>query len=100
MLFARQVGAYRQRVQAFYAHVRSLPPVQEQEMAATMQCLSLAHAGEFDQLIALKELYVYAGKYWPALCESLGSDAYCARLGLLGKLQQVANCLAGGQQNF
>jgi hypothetical protein len=97
LLFARQAGAYRQKVQSFYMNVRSLPPVQDQELSATMQCLSLAHSGEFDQLIALKELYVYAGKYWPALCESLASDNYCNRVGLLGKLQQVANILSGHQ---
>lgn len=100
LLFARQAGTYRQKVQAFYSHVRSLAPVQEQELSATMQCLSLAHSGEFDQLIALKELYVYAGKYWPALCESLASDNYCNRVGLLGKLQQVANILSGNPQSY
>ena len=51
------------QVKNFYSDVGSAQPVSEQELGQHMQQLSAAHAGHFDNMAALKELYIYVTKY-------------------------------------
>lgn len=51
------------QVKSFYSDVSSAQPVSEQELGQHMQQLSAAHAGHFDNMAALKELYIYVTKY-------------------------------------
>lgn len=50
-------------MKSFYSDVSSAQPVSEQELGQHMQQLSAAHQGHFDNLAALKELYIYVTKY-------------------------------------
>ncbi|UYV78867.1 plexB [Cordylochernes scorpioides] len=95
LLFARDIPNYRRLVARFYQDIAALPPVTDQEMCVAMQALSLAHAGEFDTVSALRDLYVYAAKYSEALRESLDIDPYCQRLLLSARLDTVACTLQG-----
>ncbi|KAG8187056.1 hypothetical protein JTE90_019266 [Oedothorax gibbosus] len=88
LLFARDLPSFRQQVDSFYAEVRSLAPVTDQEMAAHMQMLSLAHSGEVDSLNALKELYVYVSRYGNQIVECLERDS--STHPLASKLEAVA----------
>jgi len=74
LLFAKDIPNYRSTVCKFYQDVSSLPSVTDQELSAIMQCLSLTHRGEFDSVVALKELFVYAVKYNADLMDSLLRD--------------------------
>lgn len=51
------------QVKSFYSDVSSAQPVSEQELGQHMQQLSAAHSGHFDNMAALKELYIYVTKY-------------------------------------
>ena len=50
-------------MKSFYSDVGSAQPVSEQELGQHMQQLSAAHSGHFDNMAALKELYIYVTKY-------------------------------------
>jgi plexin A len=97
LLFAKDIPAYKKMVNRFYQDIASLLPVTDQEMSATMQCLSLAHSGEFDMISALKELYVYAAKYWGHILEGLEMDPMCQRLHLAHKLEDIS-CTLNGEE--
>lgn len=47
----------------FYADVSKAQPVSEQELAQNMQQLSSIYKDQFDNLAALKELYIYVSRY-------------------------------------
>jgi len=55
-----------------------------------MQQLSGAHSGEFDNLSALKELYIYVNKYFNDIMDSLDESPNARKLGLGHKLKSLA----------
>jgi hypothetical protein len=63
LLFAKDLPRYRRLVSKFYADIAAMPQVTDQELHPALQQLSLQHAGDFDTLSALKELYIYVTKY-------------------------------------
>lgn len=46
-----------------YSDVAGAQPVSEQELGQHMQQLSAVHTDQFDNMAALKELYIYVTKY-------------------------------------
>lgn len=54
---------YRDLVTQFYADIRHLPTVSEQELGAHMSHLSKAYAQEFNVFGAVRELLTYTVKY-------------------------------------
>ncbi|XP_022245711.1 plexin-B-like [Limulus polyphemus] len=95
LLFARDIPAYKKVVVKYYQDISALPVVCDQEMNARMHHLSSAHTGEFDTLVALKELYVYAAKYSAEFQEALEDDPCCQRSHLAHKFDTVACTLEG-----
>lgn len=63
LLFAKDIPHYRNLVSKFYADIKNLPPISDQEMNSAMQQLSMAHSAHFDHTTALKELYIYVTQY-------------------------------------
>ena len=63
LLFAKDIPHYRNLVSKFYADIKSLPQISDQEMNSAMQQLSMAHVAHFDHAAALKELYIYVTQY-------------------------------------
>ena len=63
LLFAKDIGNYRHLVRRFYQEMTASPGISDQEMNRFLQQLSSQHAGEFDTIAALKELYIYVTKY-------------------------------------
>ena len=55
-----------------------------------MQQLSSAHTGEFDNLAALKELYIYVNKYYSDIMATLDESPTARKLGLGHKLKSLA----------
>ncbi|XP_063883556.1 LOW QUALITY PROTEIN: plexin-B-like [Scylla paramamosain] len=93
LLFAKDIPRYRAQVKNFYSDVGSAQPVSEQELGQHMQQLSAAHAGHFDNMAALKELYIYVTKYHEPILESLDADPLCRKLNLAHRLQSIAYIL-------
>ncbi|XP_063589577.1 plexin-B-like isoform X3 [Penaeus indicus] len=93
LLFAKDIPRYRAQVKSFYSDVSSAQPVSEQELGQHMQQLSAAHQGHFDNLAALKELYIYVTKYHELILESLDADPYCRKLSLAHRLQSIGYIL-------
>ncbi|XP_014222817.2 plexin-B isoform X2 [Trichogramma pretiosum] len=95
LLFAKDIPHYREKVGRFYSEVQRLPLITDQEMSSTMQQLSASHANEFDVIAALKELYIYVGKYYGTILEVLETDPTCRKLHLAHRLENVACTLEG-----
>ncbi|XP_058804816.1 LOW QUALITY PROTEIN: plexin-B [Phymastichus coffea] len=95
LLFAKDIPHYREKVGKFYAEVQRLPLITDQEMSSAMQQLSASHANEFDVIAALKELYIYVGKYYGEILEALETDPGCCKLHLANRLENVACTLEG-----
>ena len=55
-----------------------------------MQQLSISHNAEFDNLSALKELYIYINKYFSEIMDTLDESPNARKLGLGHKLKSVA----------
>jgi len=90
LLFAKDIPLYRQLVVDFYENIRTLPTVTDQELNFHMQQLSSAHSGEFDNLAALKELYIYVNKYYGDIVATLDESPTARKLGLGHKLKSLA----------
>lgn len=69
------------------------PQVSDQELNVYMQQLSSAHSGEFDNMSALKELYIYIDKYFSDIMDSLDESPNARKLGLGHKLKSLAMSL-------
>ncbi|XP_068214934.1 plexin-B isoform X1 [Palaemon carinicauda] len=93
LLFAKDIPRYRAQVKNFYSDVSTAQPVSDQELGQHMQQLSAAHLGHFDNLAALKELYIYVTKYHELILESLDADTYCRKLSLAHRLQSIGYIL-------
>ncbi|XP_076061241.1 plexin-B-like [Oratosquilla oratoria] len=93
LLFAKDIPRYRAQVKKFYSDVTTLPPVSDQEIAQHLQHLSATYSSQFDNLAALKELYIYVTKYHEVILESLEADPYCRKLNLPHRLQSIAYIL-------
>jgi len=90
LLFAKDIPLYRQLVVSFYQNIQNMPQVSDQELNVYMQQLSAAHGGEFDNLSALKELYIYINKYFTDIMDALDESPQARKLGLGHKLKSLA----------
>lgn len=98
LLFAKDIPLYRQLVVQFYDNIQSLPQVPDQEMNYYMQQLSQQHHGEFDNLAALKELYIYINKYYADIVSTLDESPTARKMGLGHKLKSIALAVQPHQQ--
>ena len=64
-----------------------------------MQQLSGAHAEEFDNLVALKELYIYVNKYYGDIVNTLDESPTARKMGLGHKLKSIALSVYPQHQN-
>jgi len=99
LLFAKDIPLYRQLVVQFYENIQSLPQVPDQELNFHMQQLSGAHASEFDNLAALKELYIYVTKYYGDIVNTLDESPTARKMGLGHKLKSIALSVYPPHQN-
>ncbi|XP_047736216.1 plexin-B isoform X3 [Hyalella azteca] len=89
LLFAKDIPRYRSMVKNFYRDIASSQPVSDQELGQLLQQMSVAHMGQFNNLAALKELYIYISKYSLPILESLEADPCCRELNLAHRLQAI-----------
>ena len=74
--------------------------VTDQELNFYMQQLSSAHTAEFDNLAALKELYIYVNKYYGDIVTTLDESPTARKLGLGHKLKSIALSVYPQHQNI
>ena len=72
----------------------------DQELNFYMQQLSSAHTAEFDNLAALKELYIYLNKYYGDIVTTLDESPTARKLGLGHKLKSIALSVYPQHQNI
>lgn len=76
LLFARDITSYRAQIAEFYGRVRAgVPGVSDQDLHAHMNQLSQMHRDEFNQMAALKEVFLYVSQYYHELSMAFNSDS-------------------------
>ncbi|XP_032235648.2 plexin-A4 [Nematostella vectensis] len=86
LLYAKEIPAYKQRVEQFYQNITALPSPSGEEMADYFADLSMQYSSEFNADNALKELFNYATKYQDQLQEKLEESGYSS---LASKLEHI-----------
>merc|ERR1712141_904139 len=74
LLFARDIADYRAKTLTFYEKVKRMPQVTDQDLDCYMQRLSQLHEGEFNQMAALKEIFLYVCQYYNELAVAFNDD--------------------------
>jgi len=93
LVFAKDISRWQCMVGDYFEAVRSRPAVSDQDLGVSLQQLSRNHAGQFDSIAALKELYIYINKYGEAISEALDSSPVCQQLFFSNRLSNIAASL-------
>ncbi|XP_075772676.1 plexin-A3 isoform X5 [Pelodiscus sinensis] len=94
LLYAKDLPCYRGWVERYYRDIAKMAPVSDQDMDAYLGEQSRLHAGEFNTLGALGELYQYVGRYREEVLGALERDGSCRRQGLAQRLEQVITLIS------
>lgn len=94
LLYAKDIPAYRQWVERYYADIRDMSAISDQDMNAMLAEESRLHTTEFNTNCALHELYTYAVKYNEQLTVTLEEDEFSQKQRLAFKLEQVHNIMS------
>uniref|UniRef100_A0A6A7FV03 Plexin-B-like n=1 Tax=Hirondellea gigas TaxID=1518452 RepID=A0A6A7FV03_9CRUS len=89
LLFAKDIPRYRTQVKNFYEDISNAAAVSDQDLSQLLQQMSATHAGQFNNLAALKELYIYINKYYQQIEDALRSDPHCRNAGYAQRLQEI-----------
>merc|ERR1712156_549727 len=68
------IAEYRAKTNSFYEKVKRMPQVTDQDLDCYMQRLSQLHEGEFNQMAALKEIFLYVSQYYNELAVAFSDD--------------------------
>ncbi|XP_060822188.1 plexin-A4 [Bombus pascuorum] len=94
LLYAKDIPVYKEWVERYYADIKVMPAISDQDMNAMLAEESRLHTTEFNTNCALYELYTYAGKYNEQLIVTLEEDEFSQKQRLAYKLEQVHNIMA------
>ena len=75
LLFARDIAQYKAKISDFYDRVQKLPQVTDQDLHCYMNRLSQMHEEEFNQMAALKEIFLYVSQYYHELSVAFNNAA-------------------------
>jgi len=76
LLFARDINDYRGMINDWYDRVQRMPPVTTQDLNCFMHGLSQRHSAMgFNQMAALKEIFLYVTQYYQELARVFGATA-------------------------
>ncbi|XP_024078908.1 plexin-A3-like, partial [Terrapene carolina triunguis] len=89
LLYAKDLPGYRGWVERYYRDIARMAPISDQDMDAYLGEQSRLHAGEFNTLGALGELYQYVGRYRQEVLTALERDGSCRKQRLRQRLEQV-----------
>ena len=97
LLYAKDIPVYKDWVDRYYADIKAMPVISNQDMNAMLAEESRLHANEFNLNSALHELYSYAVKYNEQLILTLDEDEFSCKQRLAYKLEQVHNVMQSEQ---
>ncbi|XP_058164523.2 plexin-C1 isoform X1 [Dasypus novemcinctus] len=64
LLYAKDIPTYKEEVKSYYKAIRDLPPLSSSEMEEFLTQESKKHENEFNEEVALTEIYKYIVKYF------------------------------------
>ncbi|CAG7720399.1 unnamed protein product [Allacma fusca] len=94
LLYAKDIPSYKEWVERYYADIKAMPCISDQDMNAMLAEESRLHSNEFSTESALLELYNYASKYNDQLMMTLEEDEFSQKQRLAYKLEQVHTIMA------
>ena len=76
LLFARDINDYRGMINDWYERVQRMPQVTDQDLNCFMHGLSQRHSAlGFNQVAALKEIFLYVSQYYQELANVFGANS-------------------------
>lgn len=74
LLYAKDIPTYKEEVKSYYKAIRDLPPLSSSEMEEFLTQESKKHENEFNEEVALTEIYKYIVKYFDEILNKLERD--------------------------
>ncbi|OPJ85820.1 plexin-C1 [Patagioenas fasciata monilis] len=71
LLYAKDIPLYKKEVKAYYKAIRDLPPLTTSEVEEFLTQESMKHENEFNEKVALIEIYRYIVKYYDEIVSKL-----------------------------
>ncbi|XP_009319633.1 PREDICTED: plexin-C1 [Pygoscelis adeliae] len=71
LLYAKDIPLYKKEVKAYYKAIRDLPPLTASEVEEFLTQESKKHENEFNEKVALTEIYRYIVKYYDEIVSKL-----------------------------
>ncbi|XP_010132956.1 PREDICTED: plexin-C1 [Buceros rhinoceros silvestris] len=71
LLYAKDIPLYKKEVKAYYKAIRDLPPLTTSEVEEFLTQESKKHENEFNEKVALVEIYRYIVKYYDEIVSKL-----------------------------
>ncbi|XP_058424632.1 plexin-C1 isoform X1 [Diceros bicornis minor] len=71
LLYAKDIPTYKEEVKYYYKAIRDLPPLSPSEMEEFLTQESKKHENEFNEEVALTEIYKYIVKYFDEILNKL-----------------------------
>uniref|UniRef100_A0A452E7I3 Plexin-C1 n=1 Tax=Capra hircus TaxID=9925 RepID=A0A452E7I3_CAPHI len=71
LLYAKDIPTYKEEVKSYYKAIRDLPPLSSSEMEEFLTQESKKHENEFNEEVALTEIYKYIIKYFDEILNKL-----------------------------
>ncbi|NWY59412.1 PLXC1 protein, partial [Chionis minor] len=71
LLYAKDIPLYKNEVKAYYKAIRDLPPLTTSEVEEFLTQESKKHENEFNEKVALIEIYRYIAKYYDEIVSKL-----------------------------
>lgn len=97
LLYAKDIPIYKEWVERYYADIKIMQPISDQDMNAMLAEESRMHSTEFNSLASLAELYNYAFKYSDQLMLTLEEDEFSTKNRLAYRLEQVHSIMTSDQ---
>merc|ERR1712071_447111 len=94
LLFAKDIPVYKEWVERYYADIKTMASISDQDMNAMLAEESRQHTVDFNINCALQELYNYADRYYEQLMMALEEDEFSQKQRLAYRLEQVRNLMA------
>uniref|UniRef100_A0A6Q2YJS9 Plexin-A2 n=1 Tax=Esox lucius TaxID=8010 RepID=A0A6Q2YJS9_ESOLU len=89
LLYAKDIPHYKSWVERYYADIKRLPAISDQDMNAYLAEQARLHSNEFNVLSALHEIYTYVSKYSQEIMEALEQDEQAQKQRLSYKVEQI-----------
>ncbi|KAK1906404.1 hypothetical protein KUDE01_008802, partial [Dissostichus eleginoides] len=89
LLYAKDIPKFKQEVKAYYKQIRDQPPITDSEFKEFLQEESKKHENEFNESVALRELYKFIQRYFTEIKEKLNLNG--APSEMMEQLHHVKN---------